>query len=940
MSLVQDLRDLQESAGEFAEQWLETFATMSDSCPVPISISDMTIPGVPLVHVNSKFEQAFGYRKDSVVGRNCRFLQGPKTEPDSIKLMVSGLQSAKDCLVKCTNYKRGGEAFQMMLALLPVHDSDGLYHYCVAVHVEVREDDQLTDHLMQMGLLLKLIPRTLVVKSKPTVFTNEDLKMESFSDSSKNNPQWEQTQLKRHKKVVDTWTKIMWMADTTKTIQQMLDMEKGVSAFMSFLQREMPSADAQLRFVLDAKQLDSEDTAKAEALCTQYLLARNGGKTIQGGAALELVNRELEQTMQDLASDALPRFLESDACASVMDQMHGTLQVKVKGQMLDTWPDACCCYDMQRRTFTFQGDECGKRILRNGCWVDVADRPGKTPFRFDFIGSFLRVELAASSEEEKRKWTSVMVSEVDERTRISDECHEIELIEAAEGERRVYDSEKYEYGALAKGSVAFINVYQYQTNSINERLLLAEPQGSSNQKIDQGPVGVAGEIQDIPTEQGVFEDLGAGMDVMIGSTKIIPEGLEQDLGAGIGAPAILVDDEPMVRVRASLKRAPPYDDIVDQFMHSIPMESEEIESEDDSNSRAISMFKNRYVWPSSQTDFSLPCDDKNIHSLELDVVIDKSNEKETMMEAVLSEVEAVLSANLIVSPPTDTRGGDADGEENEVSNFVRRVSSSFGGTIGATTDAAPQAPSKGYQISPTARTMRIGTWKCRLRQRKLKKRESRGDEETENFEEECDLVTDGRKRWFPLGMEGKLLASVLVCVPVTASNVRLGLRVERGAHWSSGLGDQDGGTGALGTVVGFKIGEDDEAAGSCSENLPPLHAVVKWDLPPPGDDGAGTGILALYSIGYASTQNVGSGIVPVSPPIYQLAIPEQIFGGGATGEEALPGEDAAQDERADGSPTPEVLGYGHEYTPQPPRPEAPPPARPSSPLAVWCLGAA
>ena len=92
---------------------------------------------------------------------------------------------------------------------MPIHDSDGLYHYSVAVQMEVREDGQLANHLMEMGLLLKLIPRTLATKSKPTVFTNEDMKMESFSDSAKNDSQWEQTQLKRHKKAMKKFTQIM-----------------------------------------------------------------------------------------------------------------------------------------------------------------------------------------------------------------------------------------------------------------------------------------------------------------------------------------------------------------------------------------------------------------------------------------------------------------------------------------------------------------------------------------------------------------------------------------------------------------------------------------------------------------------------------------------------------------------------------------------------------
>ena len=324
------LSELQQSAGEYAEQWLSTFVTMADSSPLPMAVSDMTIPGVPLVFVNGEFESEFGYKKEEVVGRNCRFLQGPKTEPETIQMMVYGLQSAKDCLVKVTNYKKGGEKFQLLLALLPVTDSDGLYHYCVAVQMEAREDGKLAEHLQQMDLLLKLIPRKLGVKSQPTVFTSEDVKMESFKNNAKTDPAWEKKQLKRHKKAMNKFTKIMWMEDTTRTMQQVLDMDQGVSAFMAFLQAEY--ADAQLRFVVEARKLDSmsgsQQIALAEELCAKYLSASTGGATMKGDAALKLARKEMEQTMSDLASDAFPRFVDSEACAGVMASMQ-------KGSMSD-----------------------------------------------------------------------------------------------------------------------------------------------------------------------------------------------------------------------------------------------------------------------------------------------------------------------------------------------------------------------------------------------------------------------------------------------------------------------------------------------------------------------------------------------------------------------------------------------------------------------------
>jgi len=158
------------------------------------------------------------------------------------------------------------------------------------------------------------------------------------ADSAKNDSQWEEEQLKRHRKAMNEFTKIMWMEDTTKTMQQMFELEQGVTAFMSFLQQE--HSDAQLRFVIEAKQLDDNDTIKAEDLCTQYLSATTGGETMKGDAALNHVTRELEQTTQDLANNAFPRFLESEGCANVMDQMQQQSGAAAEGAISSTvWSD-------------------------------------------------------------------------------------------------------------------------------------------------------------------------------------------------------------------------------------------------------------------------------------------------------------------------------------------------------------------------------------------------------------------------------------------------------------------------------------------------------------------------------------------------------------------------------------------------------------------------
>ena len=81
---------------------------------------------------------------------------------------------------------------------------------------------------------------------------------------------------------------------------------------------------------------------------------------------------------------------------------------------------------------------------------------------------------------------------------------------------------------------------------------------------------------------------------------------------------------------------------------------------------------------------------------------------------------------------------------------------------------------------------------------------------------------------------------------VTARSVALNLRVMRGPDWRKG--DQDGGEGNLGTVLGFKFAggatQGPENMARLLNRIPPLSAVVVWDTA----SGAG-GRKLFYSIG-------------------------------------------------------------------------------------------
>ena len=54
------------------------------ACAEGITIADARLPDQPLIYINAGFERLTGYPVAEVLGRNCRFLQGPGTDPATV----------------------------------------------------------------------------------------------------------------------------------------------------------------------------------------------------------------------------------------------------------------------------------------------------------------------------------------------------------------------------------------------------------------------------------------------------------------------------------------------------------------------------------------------------------------------------------------------------------------------------------------------------------------------------------------------------------------------------------------------------------------------------------------------------------------------------------------------------------------------------------------
>ncbi|MEB0284493.1 PAS domain-containing protein, partial [Sphingomonas sp. 10B4] len=80
--------------------------------PIPSVISDPRLPDNPIVACNAGFCELTGYAVEEVVGRNCRFLSGPATEPWLTEEIRRGVREHRPVLVEILNYKCNGHPFR------------------------------------------------------------------------------------------------------------------------------------------------------------------------------------------------------------------------------------------------------------------------------------------------------------------------------------------------------------------------------------------------------------------------------------------------------------------------------------------------------------------------------------------------------------------------------------------------------------------------------------------------------------------------------------------------------------------------------------------------------------------------------------------------------------------------------------------------------------
>lgn len=100
-------------------------------------VTNPALPDNPIVWSSDVFSKLTGYDRAEVCGRNCRFLQGPKTNPKAVDTVRAAIAKSHEASVVLLNYRKDGSTFWNRFFIAPLRDSKGTVTFYVGVQTDV-----------------------------------------------------------------------------------------------------------------------------------------------------------------------------------------------------------------------------------------------------------------------------------------------------------------------------------------------------------------------------------------------------------------------------------------------------------------------------------------------------------------------------------------------------------------------------------------------------------------------------------------------------------------------------------------------------------------------------------------------------------------------------------------------------------------------------------
>jgi PAS domain S-box-containing protein len=140
------LHELKEEVDHLKELTQETQVTlleaMLDGSKVGTIVTDPSQQDNPIIYTNRTFIEMTGYTQQEVIGKNCRFLQGPETDKEDIEKMRKAIAAEEAITLTLRNYRKDGSPFWNRLAIEPVQIEDKLYFIGTQTDITLERSQQ------------------------------------------------------------------------------------------------------------------------------------------------------------------------------------------------------------------------------------------------------------------------------------------------------------------------------------------------------------------------------------------------------------------------------------------------------------------------------------------------------------------------------------------------------------------------------------------------------------------------------------------------------------------------------------------------------------------------------------------------------------------------------------------------------------------------------
>ncbi|CAI7880731.1 unnamed protein product [Closterium sp. NIES-54] len=102
-------------------------------------ITDPRLPENPIIFASDDFLELTEYSREEILGRNCRFLQGPDTDPKTVQRIRDAIKKEEDITVQLLNYTKSGKQFWNLFHLQAVRDNKGMLQYFIGVQLDASQ---------------------------------------------------------------------------------------------------------------------------------------------------------------------------------------------------------------------------------------------------------------------------------------------------------------------------------------------------------------------------------------------------------------------------------------------------------------------------------------------------------------------------------------------------------------------------------------------------------------------------------------------------------------------------------------------------------------------------------------------------------------------------------------------------------------------------------